>query len=227
MEAVDHYCERTDPGIWAEPLNALTNLAFILAALLLWRDARSLNRLDGDIMLLLAWAVAFGIGSFLFHTMASTITLWLDVLPIFFFVLTYLWLSVRRVLRWGHVAALASAGIFLIAQFASGQFSHVLHGALFYAPTALLLIALTIAYAQRRKQAQMTMVAATAAFLAALLFRTIDQPVCPIIPVGTHYLWHLFTATTVYLATRALLAGESGSLGPQGGPSLNGLLRSW
>ena len=43
MDAVDHYCERTDPGIWAEPLNALTNLAFIIAAWLLWHDVGTIK----------------------------------------------------------------------------------------------------------------------------------------------------------------------------------------
>jgi hypothetical protein len=29
---VDLYCERTDPSFWAEPINALSNLSFLLAA---------------------------------------------------------------------------------------------------------------------------------------------------------------------------------------------------
>ncbi len=33
--AIDLYCERLGPGLWAEPLNAVTNLAFILAGILL------------------------------------------------------------------------------------------------------------------------------------------------------------------------------------------------
>jgi hypothetical protein len=28
-DTLDLYCERTAPGLWNEPLNALTNLAFI------------------------------------------------------------------------------------------------------------------------------------------------------------------------------------------------------
>ena len=40
---IDAYCERLDAGFWAEPLNAATNLAFILAAVAcfgLWRGQR-------------------------------------------------------------------------------------------------------------------------------------------------------------------------------------------
>lgn len=34
---LDIYCERTGPGLWAEPLGALSNLAFFVAAWMLWR----------------------------------------------------------------------------------------------------------------------------------------------------------------------------------------------
>ena len=34
---IDLYCERLSPGIWAEPINALTNLAFLVAAFAAWR----------------------------------------------------------------------------------------------------------------------------------------------------------------------------------------------
>jgi len=36
---IDLYCERLGPGIWAEPINALTNLAFLVAAFAAWRLA--------------------------------------------------------------------------------------------------------------------------------------------------------------------------------------------
>jgi hypothetical protein len=38
--SVDIYCERIDPGFWAEPVNALTNLAFLLAAAFVWPRVR-------------------------------------------------------------------------------------------------------------------------------------------------------------------------------------------
>ena len=31
FETIDAYCERTDATLWSEPLNALSNLAFIAA----------------------------------------------------------------------------------------------------------------------------------------------------------------------------------------------------
>ena len=37
FRAVNGYCERTDASYWSEPLNALTNAAFLIAAALCWR----------------------------------------------------------------------------------------------------------------------------------------------------------------------------------------------
>ena len=42
--AIDIYCERIDTAFWAEPVNAVTNLAFILAALYGWRLAAKRGR---------------------------------------------------------------------------------------------------------------------------------------------------------------------------------------
>ena len=38
LESID-LPARTGPGLWAEPFNALTNLAFIAVAAILWRRA--------------------------------------------------------------------------------------------------------------------------------------------------------------------------------------------
>ena len=48
LESIDLYCERTGPELWSEPLNALSNLAFIGVAALLWRRAKW-HHASGDI----------------------------------------------------------------------------------------------------------------------------------------------------------------------------------
>ncbi|TIW90088.1 MAG: hypothetical protein E5V59_23470, partial [Mesorhizobium sp.] len=60
--AVDLYCERTGPEFWSEPVNVLTNLAFIAAGLWGVREVRRLG--TGTFAEVLAWwVVAIGIGS--------------------------------------------------------------------------------------------------------------------------------------------------------------------
>ena len=62
MVPVDLYCERTDPGLWAEPLNALTNAAFILSAVLLWQKLMPSGKHDGRLRVLVGLLAAIGIG---------------------------------------------------------------------------------------------------------------------------------------------------------------------
>ena len=70
-EKLDNYCERVGPEFWSEPLNAMTNAAFLIAALaafLIWRR-KTPNDLAGfGLIVVLA---AIGIGSFLFNTFAK------------------------------------------------------------------------------------------------------------------------------------------------------------
>ena len=68
-QTIDAYCERTDASFWSEPLNAVTNLAFLITALVSWQRVRGERLpLAGLLCALLAM---IGIGSFLFHTFAT------------------------------------------------------------------------------------------------------------------------------------------------------------
>ncbi|MEL7276734.1 MAG: hypothetical protein AAGK98_09685 [Pseudomonadota bacterium] len=71
FEQVDSYCERTDFTFWSEPLNAITNAAFLIAALVVFLILRREGRMDPGLGLSLAILTAIGIGSFLFHTFAT------------------------------------------------------------------------------------------------------------------------------------------------------------
>ena len=115
------YCERAGSADqWAEPLNALTNLAFLVAAVAVgWRLQRTpgLSWRNGwDLWLLTGLLAAIGIGSGLWHSFATS---------------------------WG-LFAVSSA------------------------------------------------------------FRTLDAAVCSLVPLGTHFLWHLLNALVLFLLLDSL-----------------------
>ena len=93
-KSVDIYCERLDTGLWAEPINAATNAAFILAGIIMW--LRCKNSAEGRILAFLLFLI--GCGSFLFHTFAQTWAAILDVTPILIFILTYIYVANRSYL---------------------------------------------------------------------------------------------------------------------------------
>ncbi len=205
---IDLYCERCGPSLLAEPLNATTNLVFLMVAWAAWVLVRRLEGLSGGIQGLIFLAVSIGIGSALFHTFATGWARILDVVPILLFQLLFLWLYTRQVM--GIQAALAAAAvvIFLVAGLVGRQFPHVLNRSLVYAPAFLLLVGLGLYHLRKQKPGRLLLIAAAGVFALALLFRSIDLSVCPYFPVGTHFLWHILNGGVVYLVMHVLILNQ-------------------
>jgi hypothetical protein len=206
MDYIDLYCERIGPGLWAEPVNALTNAAFFLAVWLLWRSARRAGLLTAPVALLLALVLAIGIGSALFHTFATTWARVLDELPILLFQLLFVWLYARRVMGLRALAAGTILVAFLGAALYGRQFPQLLNGSLVYAPAVVLVCALGGYHYATHKPARVHLVLAAGILAIAIGLRTLDAPVCDRFALGTHFLWHLLVATVIYLCVSALLA---------------------
>src|SRR5258708_2893168 len=111
---IDLYCERTDASFWAEPANALTNAAFLIAAAAafwLWRSQSESHRSrDWPALALIVVVVAVGIGSFVFHTLATRGAVLADVIPIAVFIYGYLLLAQRRFLGLAAGGAVGGPG---------------------------------------------------------------------------------------------------------------------
>jgi len=208
---IDFYCERTDPGLLAEPFNALTNLAFLIAAWRAWVLGRDCNALTTGIRVLVALLISIAIGSTLYHTFATAWARLLDLVPILLFQFCYLWLYSRRLMGFGIGTALGSmVGLFAAIQVAQ-QFSRVLNGSLIYAPALIVLIGLGLHHCRQKKRGQFLLLAATGIFTISLFFRTIDRAICPFFPLGTHFVWHLLNGIVLYLSMRAVLINRTNS----------------
>ncbi len=199
------YCERTGPGLLAEPLNAASNGSFIIAAWAAWRLAGGWGRLSAGLRTLLALSTSVGIGSGLWHTLATPSAMILDVVPIFLFIVWFLWLYARNVMRMPTPLALASMAAFVGASYYAQGFGDLLNGSVAYAPAFFAVLALGAFHARERSAARYALLGAAAAYALALGFRAIDQEICSAFPIGTHFLWHSLTGLTAYLAMRTLV----------------------
>ncbi len=197
---VDSYCERLDPAFWAEPVNAVTNAAFLIAALVMALRLRGSG-------LPLAWALvglvaATGVGSFLFHTYAQPWAGMADTLPILLFILTGLFAATRDFLGTSaKVAGLVTVGFFPFAAATVPLFRLIpgLGGSAGYAPVPLLMV-IYAALLWRRAPATARGLLLTAALLtASITARALDAPLCAVVPLGTHFLWHLINAVVLGL----------------------------
>jgi hypothetical protein len=200
---IDLYCERLEPGLWAEPLNAVTNGAFLVAAWRLQRLARRGDGSDRGVLVLAALALAIGIGSSLFHTFATGWALAADVVPILLFQLLFLQLYLRRQVGLGAAPAAGLCLAFLLACLAGRSAPTLLNGSLAYAPTLAVLALL--AWHQLRSQQSWLLLGATGLFSLSLLLRSLDNALCPLWPIGTHLFWHLLNAAVLVLSGQALV----------------------
>ncbi len=236
---IDLYCERASTAFWAEPVNAVSNAAFLVAAALafgLWRRA---GGRDGPALALIGVVAVVGIGSFLFHTFANRWSLLADVLPIMAFIYGYFILAMRRFVGLGLVAALTITGAFFafnasfegLWRWTLGPDAPTLNGSVGYLPPAAALVGVGEFLARRAPRATYpgldrlaarSLLAAAGAFALSLTFRTIDHASCGIIPVGTHFAWHGLNGLVLYLLVRGAIRHRA-----LGGASLSKEGRGW
>jgi hypothetical protein len=205
FEAVDLYCERLGPGPWAEPINAITNGAFLIIAYFVRQLANHRRPVSIETWGLIFLIVAIGIGSGLFHTLATTWVRVIDVMPILLFQLLYLWVYCRRIMGIRFEYVFGGLVIYVVAAIVCMQFPHILNGSLSYAPAIFFLFLLGLYHIYKVKVERYILLSATGLFFISLIFRTIDMAICSYFPLGTHFLWHLCNAIVLYLLMSGLL----------------------
>ncbi len=206
---IDAYCERLGPGLLAEPLNAATNAAFLVAALLALLAWRRAGGRDGPALALIGLVGAIGVGSSLFHTVANAWSSLADILPIAAFVHAYLLLALRRLVGLGWLATLAALASFVALEaLATPALGPFVGSSAAYVPPLAALSATAAALARRGHPAAGRIALAALVFTVSLALRTADGLVCAAFPYGTHLFWHVLNAVTLWLLTTAVLRGR-------------------
>ena len=193
---IDIYCERLEPGFWAEPLNAVSNSAFLIAALIVGLGLRGPGKFEARV--LTAILAAIGVGSFLFHTFATRWAAMADVLPIAAFVLYFLYLVNRHLLEFSTIRALLATLLFIpyapVATFAIGAVLPWVGGSAAYGSIALLIFIYSAILLRREPEAARGLIVGGSLLVVSIGFRIVDEPLCERIPSGTHIIWHILNA---------------------------------
>jgi hypothetical protein len=217
---IDDYCERVDSSFWSEPVNALSNAAFLVAAALAFLRWRRAGANDLAALYLVTLVAIVGTGSFLFHTFANRWSRLADTLPIALFIYSYFFLAMRRFLGFGVMGAAA-----LTLAFAGFSFGfergwvlafgrrglELMNYSVGYFPAALALPAVgatLLAGSHKnvaRRGAGRALLLAGGVFIASLVFRTVDQAVCAAWPLGTHFVWHTLNALVLFVLVEAAI----------------------
>ncbi|SER98369.1 ceramidase domain-containing protein [Actinokineospora terrae] len=195
---VDGYCERTGPEFWSEPVNAWTNVAFLIAAFFAYRHVRRTGA-PWCVTALVVLLAVIGLGSFTFHTVATRWAATLDVAPILAFMITYVVVFPKTFLelrwRWAWLGAplFIAFGVLVNLVIGGGSYLPALLGMVVFG--VLLLVRGDLHYA-------LWFAGIAALFGVSLTLRTVDTAVCAGFPLGTHFAWHLCNALVLYLLIR-------------------------
>ena len=212
FKSIDIYCERLDIGIWAEPINAVTNVAFILASIFMW--LRCKNMVEGRVLSFLLFSI--GCGSFLFHTFAQTWAAILDIAAILIFILTYIFIANRSFLAWSKMVSLTGVILFFPYQL---LLANILSNIQFfgssvqYIPVAILIFIYSGLLRKTEPNLSRGLLIGAVILCLSIVFRIIDEPLCSVLSVGTHFVWHILNAIMlswmIEILRRHMLAGYS------------------
>lgn len=216
LSPVDGYCERLGPGLWAEPLNAATNLGFVLAALVMWQRSRG----QSLPLILSALLALIGIGSALLHTFAQVWAGLADVVPIGLFILTYLFAANRHYWHLPPIPALCLTAAFVPYAGATVPLFGLLPGlgaSAAYAPVPCLILLYAYLLRHRLPKVAKGLALSAALLTASLMARSLDLPLCPVNPAGSHFLWHSLNALMLAVMIETLIRHLNANPSPESG----------
>jgi hypothetical protein len=129
------------------------------------------------------------------------------VVPILIYILAYIYFANRH--YWGLRPVWAGVGTLGFFPFAAAMvplFSMVpgMGGSAGYAPVALLIFLYAIALRGPLPGVARGLAIGAIILSFSILFRSLDEPLCPVFPWGTHIFWHLLNAVMLAWMTEVL-----------------------
>ena len=187
------YCEQLLQLGW-EPINTVTNLAFIIAGLAAFY---ALRKQPGALKFVLPFLlILIGLGSgwwHIGHTHSGDIA---DTLAIMLFASVAGVLLLKKIFQsW---AIVIPAFVVLLAATLFAEQQPYLNGSLPYIVLLLGFIIGGIFYIKKFSKSRTLITTAAFTFALAIAFRSIDMVVCSELAIGTHFLWHVLVATFGY-----------------------------
>ena len=200
-------CERIAVVLGCEPVNFITSAAWLAVAMFIGVRVARMRERDAGMLLLPGLVLLIGLLAAARHSAAVQTKQWSESVAIILFIMVYLVMWLRRKLRRGISSVVAALCAFAALQgacmvvFRSGPMK--VGGAEPYFASAIFLLSLG-RHEQRHLRGRFPYIfSAAVTFVAAMALGAVDQAVCPVFFLGTHWLWHLGCAATCGL----LLAG--------------------
>ena len=201
------YCE----ALGFQLVNVISNFAVLIAAYFAYQVLLKNNIRNFYLRILTLFIALVGIGSMLWHAFPNPLTNLADVLPLSVAILLSFYFLLSKVVSSGSLRSIILFNFVLIqAPFVSGLF-YSFNGFIPYTITLAAFVVLFWRFSKKYGSLTRQGAPVLVAFGVALVFRTVDLSVCPVIGIGTHFLWQIFIALTFYLTIRFFIKIEQAS----------------
>jgi Ceramidase len=203
-------CERSGLGMLAEPLNVLSSIAFMAAAVAVYRHYHRHEDLEGkwiwDVHALTFICFFIGVNSVVFHMFPTPTTELADTLTIVLFIILYFWSVLFRIGRTSFYSALICFVAFVgFSHILVHQFPRAMNDSIGYLSSMIALIMIAVHLHLRARPSSSHFMLAALIGVISLFCRVIDREVCDEIFIGTHFLWHILNATLLYILLKQLV----------------------
>lgn len=197
---IDNYCERIDFSFWSEPVNAVTNVAFLIAAVMAWRVVR--DRDDWGVRALIVILATSASGRSCFIPLPPAGPVWR-----MYFRSRRLYWSTSGWRRFGCCARLSGAAFwplrcffpfYAVVTFIVVTLTDGLNGSEGYVPSVLIMAGYGLWLKPDKPEAGRGLLIASGLLAVSLVARMADQAVCSAVPIGSHWVWHIMNAIVMY-----------------------------
>ncbi|MFN6943491.1 MAG: hypothetical protein ACK4ND_00980 [Cytophagaceae bacterium] len=190
------YAETNMDWLFMEPWNAISSLAFLIPVIYWFLKIRGRHKEYSFLTLCMALLFIGGLGSTFYHAFrTSPYLLMMDVLPIQLLTLLvsmYLWLKVLR--RWYYIIPILFP--LLIVKFMTFNYfeSFIAVNAAYFVTGTMIFFPALILLVQTNFENSKMLILGMVFFVLSLLCRYIDHQITFLLPMGSHWLWHVFGA---------------------------------
>ncbi len=200
------YCESLEQFWLHEPLNVITNFAFFVGAYVLYK---LIKKKGYDMHLgwfLIFFMIILGVGSLAWHAYHTIPTLLADIIPIYIFIIFTFYFLLQSLTQ-NHKLTIVISTLTLFGYYIIFSFFPILsifQGSLKYV-FALLIFLFVNGLIVKKFGKEFSFILPLSILIGAIVFRIVDLYVCQIVPIGTHFIWHIAVALAVYFSSVSIL----------------------
>lgn len=199
------YCERLNSSIGFEPLNVVANIAILAAAYFSLKLLKQNKVYKGDLKLLPLLISFVGIASTVYHAFPNILTGTADGVSVMAVMAYSLYLGLKRVTN-NKISLILPVLFFLLLSSAQ-----LLPAYGRFAVNSLGLVAALSFYFWIRKRVgnvASRLIPVIILFGLAVFIHELDLVLCPYLPSGLHFVWHLIVGYAAYLLVWFLVGLE-------------------